>query len=271
MVLKYIFCLSICWLPSILGAQNYFKTSAFDTQDTVFLVKDFGGNFKTKITIWDSISLLHTLNFFKVGVTEFQQSGIQFPSELFFPFPKELINRYKDETFDTSPHIPICYIAEKGDTYYAIARKLFGIPLITLLRRNQIENEELTIGKPLLVGWYALRDSIKEPENRDFQKPVFLGDIKQIKKQYEVENGIAIKEGKHGPTNQNLALSNDYPLGTKVLIYNPVTGLALKIEIVGKIPLTLYNKSVSFVIGEDIASKIGVKDKKFHIGILRKK
>ena len=271
MDLRNIFWLWMLWLPNVMGGQNYFTNPIFDAQDTVFLVKDFGGNFKTKILVSNPISLLQARKFFKVESMEFQNFEYQIPAEVYFPFPKDLIKRYKDENYETSPHIPICYVAEQGDTYYSIARQLFGIPLLTLMRRNKIEDQELTIGKPLLVGWYALSDSIQNQKNYDFQKPIYLGDINLVTKQYEIENGIAIKEGKYGLSNQNLALSNNYPLGTEVLIYNPVTGLALKIEIVGKIPLTLYNDSVSFVVGEDIATRVGAKDKKFHVGILRKK
>ncbi len=265
------FSLWLWCLPSILGGQSYFKTSVFDPQDTVFLVKDFGGNFKVKIEVNDSTTLLNALKFFKIDTLEFKKFKIQIPTDLYFPFPRYLIKRYKDESYDTSPHIPIFYLSENGDTYYSIARKLFGIPLITLMRRNQIEEEGLSVGKPLLVGWYALRDSVKNHNIKDFHNPIYLGDINQIREQYEVENGIAIIEGKDGPTNQNFALSNSYAIGTEVLIYNPVTGIALQVEIVGKIPLTLFDDAVSFVIGENIANRIGAKDKKFHIGILRKK
>lgn len=270
MVLRNIFCLCMFWLPGVLGSQNYINLSIFGLQDTVFLVKDLGGNFKTKIMVKDSIELLQAFRFFKVDTTEYLKFTPNIPTELYFPFPKELIKRYKDETYDTDPHIPICYLAEKGDTYYSIARKLFGIPLVTLMRRNRIEDQELSIGKPLLIGWYSLLDSVKTLENIDFLNPVYLGDVNQVKIQYNIENGIAIKAGKHGPTNQNLALSNNYPIGSEVMIYHPVTGLALKIEIIGKIPLTLYDNAVSFVVGEGIANKIGAKDRKFRIGILLK-
>lgn len=271
MVLRYTIYFWIFLLPSFLGGQNNIKNLVFDAQDTVFLVKGFGGNFKTKILITDSNYFHQALEFFKIDPTEFQNLNIQLPFETYFSFPKDLIKRYKDETYDTSPHIPICYIAEKGDTYYTIARQLFGIPLITLMRRNQIIDQELKIGSPVLIGWYSLEDTIKNSRNIDYHNPVYLGNIDQIKVQYEIQNGIAIIEGNYGLTNRNLALSNKYPLGTEILIYNPVTGLALKIEIVGKIPLTLYDDSISFVIGEDIANRIGARDKKFHIGILQEK
>ncbi len=271
MVLRCIFHFWIFLLPSLLEGQNSINNPVFDTQDTVFLEKDFGGNFKTKILIQDSNFLQQALAFFKVDLIESQKLNIQIPYEAYFPFPKDLIKRYKDETYDIAPHIPICYLAEKGDTYYSVARKLFGIPLLTLMRRNQIIKQELKIGKPLLVGWYALEDTVKISRNFDFNKPIYLGNINQIKNQYEIENGIAIIEGNDGLNSRNLALSNKYPLGTEILIYNPVTGLGLKIEIVGKIPLTLYDDSISFVVGADIANRIGARDKKFHIGILQKK
>jgi ABC-type molybdate transport system substrate-binding protein len=226
----------------------FFLMLIFQSQDSIFITTDMGSTFYAKMNP-------NLMTKMQLQV----KSGID--GEFNIAFSKEWIKRYKDEKFNQLLHVPVFYVVKKGDTIYSISNNFFRIPEETLIRRNQLYSKDLQPGQNLLIGWVEAAPLGK-------RTIAIVHDLKSWEKDWMIINGTVFQSPSKKMNAQNYALSNKYPVGTLIKIYNPLSKVMMDIQIIDGFPLSIYDDSISIVVSEKTAKVLGAKDTKFFIKIL---
>jgi hypothetical protein len=220
-------------------------------QDTIFISTESGATYYAKMnpTLAQQMQLE-----VKAGLS----------GDFKIEFRKEWIKRYKDESFYEKKHVPVYYVVKKGDTFYSISHLFFRIPEATIMRRNQLISRDLVPDQKLFIGWVEAVPYKKRSIS-------IVQNIKSWEQDYHIINGVVYQSAAKKMNAQNYALSNRYPVGTVIKIYNPLSKVMMDIEVVDGFPLSVYDDSISMVVSEKTAKILGAKDTKFFIKILTPK
>ena len=220
----------------------------FQNQDSILLTTDIGSSFYAKMNPNLITKMQLQINY-----------GIE--GEYNVPFSKEWIKRYKDENFQQINHEPVFYIVKKGDTLYSISNHFFRIPEATLMRRNNLVTKELQQGQRIFIGWV---ETIP-PGKRAIS---IVQNLKNWEKDWQINNGTVFQTVSKIMNIPYYALSNKYPVGTTIKIYNPLSKIMMDLQIIDGFPLSIYDDSISIIVSEKTAKILGAKDTKFFVKIL---
>jgi len=175
------------------------------------------------------------------------------------------------------------HIVSSGETVYSITNK-YNITQADLKEWNRLENNTLSIGQELIVGYLnkdakeqvvivqdivvteepadevkVTKINVAEPE---MQKASNTGTNKKV-----TEKGMArVIEGSD-ITNKYLALHKDAAIGTIMQIKNEMNDLSVFVRVIGKIPGTDDNRNILIKVSQVAYDRLGAIDEQFPVEI----
>lgn len=186
------------------------------------------------------------------------------------PIPNRAINRYKGKYFEESQYVPVCYKVQKGDNLYHISKRVFRLPVETVMQKNQLQNNTLQVGQMLQVGWmsiYGIPDSLRLFKGHPLWKKSFT-----LKRKYYYQKQYKKERKKQGPALWNktgkdkatlVVMHRNAPKGSVIGITNPMNNRTVYAKVIEKIPYS-YPADIEAIVSPTIAKMLGILDEKFY-------
>jgi LysM repeat protein len=190
------------------------------------------------------------------------------------PIPTKSIIRYKIKDFDEKKHIPICYVIKKGDTMYNISKRIFQMPIDTVMARNHLTSFTLSLGQVLQLGWMSI-DGIPEAHRKFKGHPIWKKSevLRQqyiqeraVKRERE-ERGVAFWQKQSNKDSDLYALHRYAPINSVVAVTNLMKKRTVYVKVIGRIPESVYGDNVVVIVSSTIANMLGAKDTKFYVEV----
>ncbi|MEO1626448.1 MAG: LysM peptidoglycan-binding domain-containing protein [Bacteroidota bacterium] len=188
------------------------------------------------------------------------------------PIPNRAILRYQNEDFDSLKNIPICYVVQRGDNLFAIAKRVFRMPVDTIVARNELTDYNLHIGQVLLLGWMSIdgiprktrAKSIPPEWRRSYQlQQRFMAQ--SMNKKIWKEHGVAFWN-KNSKANTDLyALHRQAPINSIIGVTNPMNNRTVFVKVIGRVPSNVYTENVKVVLSSRAVKLLGARDTRFFI------
>lgn len=190
------------------------------------------------------------------------------------PIPNRAIIRYRDTSLEPDKYIPVFYVVRRGDTMFSICRRLFRMPIDTLMQRHNMTSPTLSVGQRLHIGWMSI-DGIPE-EYRQFatdpltrrnsaMREVYQRTILD-KKEYR-HQGVAFWKKESKEDSDFYALHRYAPINSVIEVTNPMTNRIVYVKVIGKIPDRAYDRDVVVVLSPLSAKSLGAKDPRFFVRV----
>ena len=275
-----IFCLLLLGLPGSLMARPTTGDSLqyLTVRDTVFLElnsvneKIFTHTIEPKQTLFSLAKFyglsLEELYVYNPGLRdEILQPGLQVQ----VPIPNRAIKRYYVvEKFGGVPHAPVFYQVKKGDSLYGICKRLFKMPMDTVMARSGLKSSHIYPGQLLRVGWISTAGIPAEHQQLKSIPPAWR-DSETLRRRFEIasrgmqsvqEKGVAT-----WPKEVNLpvglyVLHRKAALNSIVEITNPMNDRKVYARVMGKLP-AIYTSNVKILVTPRIVQLLGVRDNQF--------
>jgi LysM repeat protein len=287
---KTLFCILLCSWTLLLGAQAPLDTIKItgdsihylSIQDTIFLnfspyqEKIFQHHIAPKQTLY-SISKFYGLTLEELYFynPELKDQSISIGQPIRIPIPNKSIVRYKIPGFDAQKNVPVCYRIKKGDTMYNISKRIFQMPIDTVMTRNQLTSFELTIGQVLQLGWMSI-EGIPETNRKFRGHPIWkknevmrrkYDNNRQVKKEYQ-QRGVAYwQKDSEAKEEEMFALHRNAPINSILAVTNPMKKRTVFVRVIGRIPGTVYGDNVITVLSPAAAKMLGAKDSRFYVKV----
>ncbi len=248
-------------------------------KDTIFITT---GNYQEKIFVHHiaakqtlySLSKFYGLSLAEVYYynPELEDAEIAIDQAIKIPIPNRAIKRYKGDDFEGDKHIPVCYKVKVGDTMYGISKRVFEMPIDTILRRNNLTTFTISPGQILKMGWMNI-EGIPESYRKFRGHPLWKNNkvyrdryyqARQVKKEY-LERGIGHWQKKSNQQGEFLALHRKAPINSIIAINNPMNNRTLYAKVIGRIPDAVYANNVVIVISPKAAMLLGARDANFFV------
>ncbi len=248
-------------------------------QDTVFLELN---QFQEKIfthVVEEKQTLYSLCKFYGIEMEEILSYNIDlinnalkpgFPVEI--PVPNRAIKRYKGADFDETRHVPVFYIVKSGDNLYGVSKRMFKMPIDTMVRRNNLETITIKPGQKLFVGWMSTdgipasyRKFKGSPEHKHNQllRRKYV-QAKSVKRE-RMEQGVAFwQKGVKGESDF-YALHRTAPKGSIIAVSNPMNQKTVYAKVIAKLPEGVYGDDVVIVVSPKVASQLGALDARFFV------
>ncbi|MEM9921863.1 MAG: LysM peptidoglycan-binding domain-containing protein [Bacteroidota bacterium] len=255
------------------------STRYLTLKDTIFLQlgsmqeKSFIHNIAPKQTLFSMAKFyglkMEELYFYNPEIRD-QVLTIGHPIRI--PIPNRAILRYKKSSFDESKHIPVCYIVQRGDNLYDIAKRVFRMPVDTVMGRNNMPDYTLSIGQTLLVGWMSIdgisakirAKSIPPEWRKSYQLQKRFMTQKSYKKDFQ-EQGVAFWNKNSKSKSDLYALHRRAPINSIIGVNNPMNNRTVYVKVIGRIPSNVYADNVKVVLSPRAVRLLGARDSKFFI------
>lgn len=190
------------------------------------------------------------------------------------PIPRKAIKRYRNPDFDRAKHIPVCYVIKKGDTMYNISKRVFEMPVDTIMIRNQLTDFTLSPGQVLQIGWMSL-EGIPAHFRRNYTHPVWKRNqtlkyryLRQKQTKTErLERGVAYWQKNTKSGNELYALHRYAPINSIIAVTNPMKNRTVYVKVIGKMPSSVYGDNVVVVLSSKAANMLGAKDARFFVKV----
>ena len=261
-----------------LAATTGDSLSYLTAQDTIFLnigpyqEKIFNHRFEKGQTLYSLARFygLHVMELYDYN-PGLNERTVKLGMDIRVPIPNMAIKRYKNDAFDEGRHVPVCYMVKKGDSLYGIAKRVFRMPVDTLMRRNQMTSASLRVGQVLQLGWMSV-DGIPMRTNRG---PVGPGwhksnayrmrffNSSQVKRMYEQHGAASWQKGKQ--QSALFALHRTAPLNSIIAVTNPMTRRTVYAKVMGRIPPSQYDDNVIVVLSSQVVTMLKAKDDRFYV------
>lgn len=195
------------------------------------------------------------------------------------PLPVKAIMMEDNETTKVRwKVIPLLYKVKKGDTVFRIAKKYFDMPIETLMKRNNLENYSLELGKVLHIGWmdvkgikpglrtYTGLNAELRAINRKLKKR-FIADAQGKKKKLVKKRGIA-KWNRNSSRDVKLyALHRTAPIGTVIKVYAPSAKRTLYVKVMGKMSKNVYLPDEILYLSPSAAKALGGVNERLRVDL----
>lgn len=264
-------------LASATGDSLQYLTPA----DTVFLTsgmyneKLFEHKIERKQTLYSLAKFyglsVEELYYYNPGLKEMHISvgqGIK------IPIPNKAIERYRREGFIAMQHAPVYYVVRKGDTMYNICKRLFQMPIDTILARNNLFSYSLQTGQLLHIGWMNI-NGVPEDYRRTKGGPLVRRN-EALKKLYRRESGgrrekqhqgVAFWQKNSKEDSDFYAMHRHAKLNSIIEVTNPMKNRKVYVKVIGRIPDTAYGKEVVVILSPLAAKYLGAKDPRFFVKV----
>ncbi len=279
-ILKHYLFVCILTLPQLAFAFTTGDSLRYLTpQDTVFLELN---EFQEKIFV-HRIEYKQTLyslaKFYGIQMAELISynptlidTKLDFGVPVIIPIPNRAIVRYKKPGFLKHKYAPVHYIVQPGDNLFSVSKRMFKMPVDTIMARNRLTSNILKPGQTLQIGWMSIDgipDSYRKfrgsPQHKANQalKRIYYQD-KTVKKEY-TEEGVAFwQKGTKGDSDF-YALHRYAPKGSVIAVTNPMTKKTVYAKVIAKLPADVYGKNTIIVVSPKVAKEIGAKDARFRV------
>lgn len=188
--------------------------------------------------------------------------------------PNKSIIRYKNGDFDPNKHVPICYHIKKGDTMFNLAKRVFQMPIDTVMERNQLTSFTLSLGQVLQLGWMNV-EGIPET-NRKFRGHPIWKKNEQMRRKYNqnrevkrehVQRGVAFWQKQSKSDSKLYALHRTAPINSVVAVTNPMKKRTVYVKVIGRMPDSVYSENIVVVVSSTAAKMLGAIDAKFYVQV----
>ncbi len=281
--LLFLLLLSAFLTATLLNAQTDepHPTVFLTPQDTVFL--SLRGGEKVLIhSIRAGQSLYAIAQFYGISLKElydynpgFRNRNYQVGEQVFIPIPNRAIIRYWRSDLARYEYAPVCYVVRKGDTVFGIAKRLFQMPIDTIMQRNALYDYNIEVGQPIHIGWMSIRGI---PDSLHYRHRGPLWDQsyalerqfnqQALNKSVHFERGPAYWPRQRGAGEDSglYALHNKAPKGSIISIYNPMSKREVYVKVLGRIP-KIYDPSTLVVVSPAVVKMFGALDNKFVVEV----
>ncbi len=188
------------------------------------------------------------------------------------PVPNPAIKRFKGENFKRWKYAPIVIIVRKGDNLFNIAKRMFRMPVDSVMKWNNMPNQNVVVGQRLHVGWMSLDgvpDSIRSMRKvgaAEIRSKMLAAYFSKQKKGHE-ESGAAFWQLKGNPKTDLYCLHRTAKTGTVVAVQNMMNQKVVFAKVIGRMPENVYGHETIVVVAPSVAKLLGVKDEKFFVKI----
>lgn len=188
------------------------------------------------------------------------------------PIPNRAILRYQPPDFSRWKYVPVFYVVQHGETLYRISREYFKMPIDTIVKRNYIVNNQLSVGQPLHIGWMNIQgipDSLRTHGGIMSGSNSELGRVYRqetpFKKEFTQQGAAQWPKFDKSNTGGGLyALHNQAPLQSVIAVTNPMTRRTMYVRVLGRIP-DWYEQKVIVVLSPSVARALGAIDPSFFV------
>lgn len=250
-------------------------------KDTIFLYlsggeKIFEHKLEHKQTLY-SLSKFYGLSLNDLYFYNPELSGPQGPEigqGIRIPIPNRAIQRYYPPDYSRWDYIPVFYVVQPGETLYRICKEYFKMPIDTVMRRNHLIDNQLSVGQSLHVGWMSLHGI---PDSLRVHGGIMAGLNSEFGRIYQQEyfskKEFAQQGAAQWPKDDKLntggglfALHNEAPLRSVIAVTNPMTHRTIYVQVIGRIP-DWYEQNVIVVLSPAVARALGAIDPSFFVHI----
>ena len=253
------------------------QTPLLTAKDTLLLTIDNNKKFvqhpvKAKQTLF-SIS-----RYYSISLEELYEYNPQFRTDptlkigthVKIPLPNLAIKRYKTKKFASAKNVSIYYVVQEGDNLYQICKRNFGMPVDSIVKRNNLKNNNIKPGQLLHVAWMGT-EGVK-PEWRPARQSAESGALKtkyeqdKLKRKEVDSQGVCFWQKDSKEKGDLYALHREAAIGTVIMIINPMGGRTVYAKVIGRIP-DGYERNIEVVLSPEAARKIGARDPKFFVKV----
>jgi len=185
--------------------------------------------------------------------------------------PNKTIKRFRGENFDRNTYAPICYEVKKGETMYNVAKRIFRMPVDTLMSVNALTSTTLSPGQILQVGWMAVAgsaDKITTLELSPLQRKSFA-NYKMYKAQSSTRSpvrGVASWTPGTGEASGSLfALYDGARPGTYLKVVNNANKKYAYVRVIGKPSHNSRKEQIDIQLSGTAARLLGVSKGNFYV------
>lgn len=187
------------------------------------------------------------------------------------PIPNPAIRRFKGDNFKRWKFAPIVIIVKKGDNLFNIAKRMFRMPVDSVMKWNNMSNQTVSIGQRLQVGWMSLEgvpDSLRSMRKgaEDVRSKMLADDFKKQKKGIQ-QSGAAFWQLKGNAKTDLYCLHRTAKAGTVIAVQNTMTNKTVYAKVIGPMPENMYGHETIIVVAPSVAKLLGAKDEKFFVKI----
>ncbi len=174
--------------------------------------------------------------------------------------------------------LPVYYKVKKRENLFRISRQYFDIPTNLLATRNDLDDQELSEGQVLHIGWLKksfgplkilagkrYEDIPEEPESlasRSFRLK-FEADYQGV--DLKIMNEVAQWKESEQEGKGLFVLHRTAQKNRIIEINNPMSDQTVYAKIIGNIPTHLYPPEIDLVISRDLAEALEAVDSKFFV------
>ncbi|MFK8055524.1 MAG: LysM peptidoglycan-binding domain-containing protein [Saprospiraceae bacterium] len=185
--------------------------------------------------------------------------------------PNKTIKRFRDEDFDRNTYAPICYEVQKGETMYNVAKRVFRMPVDTLMSVNGLTTTILSPGQILQVGWMPIggsADKITKRELSPLQRKSYA-NYKMHKAQSSNPKpirGVASWTPGTGEASGSLfALYDGARPGTYLKVTNTANKKYAYVRVIGKPSHNSRKEQIDIQVSGTTARLLGVTKGNFYV------
>jgi LysM repeat protein len=184
------------------------------------------------------------------------------------PIPNLAIRRYKNKGFLASKNAPIYYVVQDGETLYQICKTHFGMPVDSIIKRNNLKTNSIKPGQLILMGWMGTEGvplKWRKGKPSATTKDLRTGFEKDKSKHKEISaSGVCFWQKDSNEKGDLYALHREAVIGTSIAVTNPMTKKTVFAKVIGRIP-DGYDRNTEIVLSPAAAREIGAKDPKFFV------
>ncbi len=187
------------------------------------------------------------------------------------PIPNPAIRRFKGDNFKRWKYAPIVIIVKKGDNLFNIAKRMFRMPVDSVMKWNNMTTQTVNIGQRLQVGWMSLDgvpDSLRSIRKNmeDVRSRMLAEDYKKQKKATQ-QSGAAFWQLRGNAKTDLYCLHRTAKVGTVIAVQNTMNNKTVYAKVIGPMPENVYGHETIIVVAPSVAKLLGAKDEKFFVKI----
>lgn len=274
----FVLCLSFLMSPFSVSATGD-STQYLTSKDTIILkeITSFHKIFEHKIVKGQTLYsmarfyglLIDDLYYYNPGLKD---RTVNPGDAVNIPIPNRSIIRYLNDTMDVSKLIPVCYEIQKGDNLWGISKRVFRMPIDTVMMRNNLVTYDIHIGQRLQLGWMSIKGVPKTYHSKTippkWRKSAYLGKRFNARgKQAYEESGVAYWQKNSAIKSDLYTLHRKAPINSVIGITNPMNNRTVYAKVIGRIPNDVYQDNVKVVVSTKIATLLGARDPKFFVKV----
>lgn len=170
-------------------------------------------------------------------------------------------------------YVPVYYRVRGEDTLYKICRFYFNIPQKNLVQINKLVSIDLKPGQMLHLGWMST-DGISPTMVGSEEKDLLDNINAPLRSSFENSCAYTSRVLQKGPaqwvaqgkgSEDLIALHNEAPPNTVIMVQNPMNKRTIYVRVVEKIPATRYDQNIVVVLSPMAAHLLNLKNKKSYV------